>query len=158
MIKFLIIVFVGLSLIPAVPFVYGKYVEWDISSPQFDDSPINKVFDAATPSTGAATAKQGKDINPSVVIIDIRESKLFNREHVRDAVNLPQEKFAKEVRNLVPDEDTSIYIYDDNLDKSAAVAIRYLRNMGYSKSFVMQGGVEAWRKAGYDVVIDKYAP
>lgn len=148
MIKFLIIIFLGLSLIPISPYAYSEYLKWDIKNPADDESTLNMFLDAATPTIATPLAKQAQDINSAVVIIDMRNEEEYEKEHVKQAIFIAQSNLMAEIEKTVPEKDRTIYIYSWN-DKNAAVAVRLLRNMGYEKSFVMEGGLKSWKNAGY---------
>lgn len=158
MIKLLIIIFIGLALIPSLPFVYGSYVKWDVNSSAYDSIFLNKLLDSATPIATPQIAKQAKEINASVGLIDIRNAKFYDRKHIKNAVNIPQDKISSKILEDFPDKNTTIYIYDDNNDDSALVVVRYLRYLGYNNSFAIQEGINGWEKAGYEVITDRFAP
>ena len=148
MIKLLIIIFIGLSLIPLTPFVYSEYVKWDAQNPADDESTLNMFLDAATPKSAAALARQTQEINSTIVIIDMRSEEEYEREHVKNALSIQQFNLMREIEKEVPDKDKAIYVYGVK-ENNAAVAVRLLRNMGYSKAFVLDGGLKAWKNAGY---------
>lgn len=149
MIKFFIVVFIGLAIIPFIPFVYTQYVTWDASNPSDDGSTINSFFDAATPKVPVATAKQGQDINSAVLIIDIRTDDDYMKEHAEKAILVSESELWSNIGKVAPNKDTTIYVYSDD-DKNSAVAVRLLRNLGYAKAFFIEGGLKAWKKAGYE--------
>lgn len=148
MIKFFIVVFIGLAVIPFIPFAYTQYVRWDASNPSDDGSTINTVLDAVTPKVPVATAKQAQDINSQVLIIDIRSDDEYKRERAAKSILVSETELWSQIGKMAPDKDRTIYIYSDT-DKSSAVATRLLRNLGYTKSFYIEGGLKAWKKAGY---------
>lgn len=148
MIKFLIIFFLALSLIPLSPYVYSEYLKWDFKNPADDESTINMFLDAVTPTIATPLVKQAQDINSAVVIIDMRNEEEFEKEHAKNAILIPQSNLLAEIEKSVPQKDIAIYVYSWN-DKNAAVAVRLLRDMGYEKSFVMEGGLKSWKNAGY---------
>lgn len=148
MIKFLIIIFIGLSLIPLTPFAYSEYVKWDAQNPADDESTLNMFLDAATPKSVAALARQTQEINSTIVIIDMRSEEEYEREHAKDAIPIQQMNLMGEIVEKVSDKERAIYVYGTK-ENNAAVAVRLLRNMGYSKSFVLEGGLKAWKNAGY---------
>lgn len=158
MIKFLILFFFGLAIIPFAPYAYNKYTEWDVQTIEYDSSPVNNLLDSWTPGLTAAAAKQAMEINTNTLIIDTRNEDQFNREHIKNSINLPQRSLVQNVLKQIPDKSKTVFLYDDNEDYSAKVAVRYLRSIGYENSQFLQGGLNAWKNSGYETEIDLYAP
>lgn len=148
MIKILIIIFIGLSLIPITPFAYSEYVKWDLGNPGDDESILNMFLDAATPKSGVALARQTQEINSTIAIVDLRSEEDYQREHAKGAISIQQINLNDELDKKIPDKDKGVYVYGLK-QNNAAVVVRFLRNMGYSKAFVLEGGLKAWKNAGY---------
>ena len=88
---------------------------------------------------------------PSLIIVDVRTEKEFRESHVKGAINLcicnPNNLLDKLALN---DE---ILIYCESGIRSSE-ALRILKGEGYNKVYHMFGGIDAWKKAGYDVIED----
>lgn len=91
----------------------------------------------------------------NVVLIDIREPAEFAREHIRGA-------------RLVPLGSIDAHDFDAERDKTAVFTCRSgnrtamnasrLLAKGFREAFVLDGGLDAWKKAGLPVHFDAKAP
>lgn len=87
-----------------------------------------------------------------LVIIDTLPKDLFERRHLPGAKNacVFQVVFRSEVEEMVPDRDREIVLYGSSIASHDSVtAAEKLVRFGYSKVFVLTGGLAAWRQAGY---------
>lgn len=150
--------FFGLALIPFVPYAYNKYTQWDVQTSEYDSSPLNSLFSAATPGLSASAAKQAMELNNNTLVVDIRSQQEFDREHIKNSINLVQNSLVQNAAIMLPDKSTAVFLYDDNNDYSAKVAVRYLKSIGYENSQFLQGGIKAWKNSGYETEVDLYAP
>lgn len=90
-----------------------------------------------------------------VVLIDIREPAEYAREHIRGA-------------RLVPLGAIDAHDFDAELQKTAVFTCRSgnrtamnasrLLAKGFREALVLEGGIEAWKKAGLPVHFDAKAP
>lgn len=78
--------------------------------------------------------------------LDVR--KHARGEQIRGAVRYDQQALLSEERLALPlDRDRQIVVYADDDEGAQRVAAR-LREQGYEKTAVLDGGIEAWKEAG----------
>ncbi len=83
-----------------------------------------------------------------LVILDIREKDAFEAGHAPGAHHLPRGQLELRVdhRAARPDgADRHLLRVRQDLDLAAAT----LRELGYSRAVALDGGMKAWREAGY---------
>jgi phage shock protein E len=81
------------------------------------------------------------------VLIDVRESEDFAREHAAGAVHLSRGVLELKIESLAPDADAPIVCYCGGGSRSA-LAAESLGRMGYTKVSSLAGGFRAWKEAG----------
>lgn len=87
-----------------------------------------------------------------LILIDTLSKELFERRHLPGAQNacVFQVVFPSEVGAIVPDRDREIVLYGfGRVSHDSVTAAEKLVRLGYSKVFVLTGGLAAWREAGY---------
>lgn len=81
------------------------------------------------------------------MLIDVREPFEFKRKRLPNAVNIPStgniDRFAMTI-----DTATTIFLYCTTEYRSSRVATR-LHNLGFSRIFLLQGGITYWKSEGY---------
>ena len=92
-------------------------------------------------------ALEGED---ELAIIDFREEGSFAPAHLLHACNVPLSRLELEIRGLVPRVETRI-VATDNGEGLAERGAARLREFGYTNIVLFANGVEAWRRAGYEV-------
>jgi len=85
----------------------------------------------------------------SAVAIDVRETDEYAYEHIEGTRSLPQSGLDAELDRLPRDSD--LYVTCATGLRSAQ-AVRRLQAGGFAKVHNVEGGVEAWKKAGFPVV------
>lgn len=90
-----------------------------------------------------------------VTLVDIREADEFSREHIDGAVSLPMSKIAAAGVTLEPRGDIVFHCRTgmrtrSNCDQLAAAID--------GQAFVLEGGLDAWKKAELPVHADRKAP
>ncbi|MEM7021542.1 MAG: rhodanese-like domain-containing protein, partial [Pseudomonadota bacterium] len=86
-----------------------------------------------------------------IALLDVREEALFGPEHILLAIHLPLSRLELRAGDLVPRRTTRIVLCDGHGEGSAQQAAAILERFGYSQIAVLEGGVAAWRAAGYSV-------
>ena len=82
-----------------------------------------------------------------LALIDLREELTFSQNHLLWARNVPLSRLELRFARLVPWLATRIVLCDDN-DGLTARAAAILQRSGYSDLSYLDGGIEAWTKAG----------
>jgi rhodanese-related sulfurtransferase len=88
-----------------------------------------------------------------IALLDLRSEALFAADHPLFAAQLSADRIGLEVDARVPRRDTTVVLYDDGqgvLDASAAL----LEGLGYTRVYALQGDLEGWRKAGFELFQD----
>jgi rhodanese-related sulfurtransferase len=104
-----------------------------------------------TSADEAYTLIQNNKSNPDFVILDVRTPSEYASGHIENAVNLDYyaDDFEEELNAL--DKDKAYLIYCRSGNRSAAV-MKIMNNLGFTRVYNMQGGINAWINNGYPVV------
>ena len=81
---------------------------------------------------------------PALTIIDVRSRDAFNDERITGAVPMPMDQLLAEAESAL-EYSRDIYVYGDG---NAAEAASQLRQAGYAKVALLQGGLAAWKAIG----------
>ena len=80
--------------------------------------------------------------------LDVREDEEFAKGHANGACHLGEGIIERDVKTRIPDKAAAIVVYCGGGYRSA-LAADALQQMGYSNVVSMDGGITAWRNAGY---------
>src|SRR6185369_9275216 len=80
--------------------------------------------------------------------IDVREDGEFAVDHAAGARHIGRGVLERDIETLIPDKDDEIVLYCGGGFRSA-LAAESLGKMGYRRLLSMDGGIRAWREAGY---------
>lgn len=83
-----------------------------------------------------------------LVILDIREKDAFTAGHAPGAHHLPRGQLELRVDTELPDPTVRIVTCCE-FGKISTLAAATLRELGYSRAVALDGGMKAWREAGY---------
>jgi rhodanese-related sulfurtransferase len=86
-----------------------------------------------------------------LVILDLRERDDFEKGHVPGAVHLPRGQLELRVNAELPDPTVRILTCCE-FGKISTLAAATLRELGYLRATALDGGLKAWREAGYPSV------
>ena len=95
-----------------------------------------------------ADAKARLDRGEPLYFIDVREDHEFAKDRARGARHLGKGILERDIETVVPDKRASIILYCGGGYRSV-LAADALRQMGYTNVVSMDGGIKAWRDAGY---------
>jgi glyoxylase-like metal-dependent hydrolase (beta-lactamase superfamily II)/rhodanese-related sulfurtransferase len=87
---------------------------------------------------------------PGLLILDVREREAFELAHIPGARLLPRGQLELRVNAELPDPTQRILAYCE-LGQISTFAAATLRNMGYQRAVALDGGMQAWRAAGFPV-------
>lgn len=85
-----------------------------------------------------------------LVILDLRESEAFRAGHIPGAKHLPRGQLELRVNGELPDPTVRILTCCE-FGKISTLAAATLRELGYSRVAALDGGVKAWREAGFEL-------
>jgi rhodanese-related sulfurtransferase len=94
--------------------------------------------------------KDRLDRGESFQLVDVREDNEFAQDRATGARHIGRGVLERDVETLIPDKDAPIVLYCGGGFRSALAADN-LRKMGYRNVVSMDGGIRAWREAGYPV-------
>lgn len=83
-------------------------------------------------------------------LIDVREIDPFSQNHLLFAVPLPLGRLELLVTDLLPRRSVPIIVCEDSGSGLGQRAITRLGQLGYSNVSILDGGIEAWAKAGFE--------
>jgi rhodanese-related sulfurtransferase len=88
-------------------------------------------------------------IVPAAVLIDVREPFEFRRSRIKNAINTPSNS---ELRSFTDSlmKTTHIFLYCSTDYRSKRAAEELIRN-GFLHVYNLDGGIVAWRKAGFPI-------
>jgi rhodanese-related sulfurtransferase len=95
-----------------------------------------------------ADAKGRLDRGEPVHFIDVREDHEYAKDHAKGARHLGKGILERDIETVVPDKQASIILYCGGGYRSV-LAADALQRMGYTNVVSMDGGIRAWRDAGY---------
>ena len=95
-----------------------------------------------------ADAKSRLDRGEPLHFIDVREDHEFAKDHAKGARHLSRGILERDIETVVPDKQASIVLYCGGGYRST-LAADALQRMGYTNVVSMNGGMTAWRDAGY---------
>ena len=96
----------------------------------------------------AADVKARLDRAERFHFIDVREDNEFAVDRAAGARHLGRGVIERDIESLIPDHDAPIVLYCGGGFRSALAADN-LGQMGYRNVWSMDGGMRAWREAGY---------
>jgi glyoxylase-like metal-dependent hydrolase (beta-lactamase superfamily II)/rhodanese-related sulfurtransferase len=85
-----------------------------------------------------------------IVLLDVRDAEAFRAGHLRGARHIPRGELELRADRELPDPTARIVTYCQ-FGKVSTLAAHTLRTMGYLRTLALDGGVEAWKKAGYEL-------
>jgi rhodanese-related sulfurtransferase len=110
-----------------------------------------KLVDAArarVKECSIAEAKRRLDRGEVVHFIDVREDHEFAKDHAKGARHVGKGIIERDIETLVADKQAPLLLYCGGGYRSA-LAADALTQMGYTNVTSMDGGIKAWREAGY---------
>lgn len=110
-----------------------------------------KLVDEARARIKECTVAQAKarlDVGDVRHFIDVREDREFAKDHAKGARHLGKGIIERDVETLIPNKEEAILLYCGGGYRSV-LAAEALQRMGYTNVVSMDGGIKAWREAGY---------
>lgn len=80
--------------------------------------------------------------------VDVREDHEYAKDHARGAQHLGKGIIERDIETAIPDKEAEIILYCGGGFRSV-LAADALQQMGYRNVLSMNGGIKAWREAGY---------
>lgn len=92
-------------------------------------------------------------LRQEIALLDVRHEAAFATGHPLFAANMAAERIEFEAAIRLPRRDVPIVLYD-NGDGLVAQASAKLASLGYTNVRALEGGLGAWREAGYEIFQD----
>ena len=92
--------------------------------------------------------KRRYDRKESFHLVDVREDHEYEKNHAAGAVHLGKGIIERDIEARIPDKKAQIILYCGGGFRSV-LAAEALQKMGYRNVVSMDGGIKAWRDAGY---------
>ncbi|WFU41660.1 rhodanese-like domain-containing protein [Bradyrhizobium sp. CB82] len=92
-------------------------------------------------------------LREEIALLDLRHEAAFATGHPLFAANMAEARIAIEAETRLPRKDAGIVLYDDG-EGLVGLGAERLRALGYSNIRALDGGLKAWRAAGYEVFED----
>jgi rhodanese-related sulfurtransferase len=105
------------------------------------------------PSVTPAQIRNMLLLREEIALLDLRNEAAFATGHPLFAANMAAGRIAMEAEARLPRKDVPIVLYDAG-EGLVAEAAGHLRSLGYSDIRALEGGLEGWRKAGFEIFID----
>jgi len=84
----------------------------------------------------------------TLIVLDVRERDAYENGHLPRARLLPRGQLELRVNDDLPDPTQPILAYCE-FGRISTLATATLRELGYSRAVALDGGIKAWRDAGY---------
>lgn len=85
---------------------------------------------------------------PDLVVLDVRERDLFAAGHIPGARHLPRGQLELRVNEELPDPTARILTVCE-FGRISTLAAGTLHELGFQRAVALDGGMKAWREAGY---------
>src|SRR6202044_3762917 len=85
-----------------------------------------------------------------LIVLDVRERDAFEEGHIPGARLLPRGQLELRVNEELTDPTKRILVYCE-FGRISTLATATLRQMGFQGAVPLDGGMKAWREAGYPV-------
>ncbi len=110
-----------------------------------------KIVDDARSRVRETTVNEIKarlDRKDNFVLVDVREDREFDADHIAGAVHLGKGVIERDIEAKYPALDTPLVLYCGGGFRSALAADN-LQKMGYTNVISMDGGIREWREKAY---------
>lgn len=88
-----------------------------------------------------------------IALVDLRDEAAFAAGHPLFAAQIPLTRILFEAEWRIPRKDTTVVVYDDG-EGFVPLAIEELRGLGFTDVHALDGGLQGWRDAGYELFED----
>ena len=92
-------------------------------------------------------------LREEIALLDIRHEAAFATGHPLFAANMAADRIALEAEARLPRKDVPIVVYDAG-EGLVSTAADHFKALGYSNVRQLDGGLKAWRDAGYELFRD----
>lgn len=105
------------------------------------------------PTVTPADIRRALLLREEIALLDLRYEAAFATGHPLFAANMAVDRIAIEAETRLPRKDVPIVLYD-GVDGLVGPGAERLAALGYTNISALDGGLKAWRAAGYEVFED----
>ncbi|SFO51551.1 3-mercaptopyruvate sulfurtransferase SseA, contains two rhodanese domains [Bradyrhizobium sp. Ghvi] len=105
------------------------------------------------PSETPADVRRALLLREEIALLDLRHEAAFATGHPLFAANMAVDRIAIEAEVRLPRKGVPVVLYDDG-EGLVATGVERLAGLGYRDVRSLDGGIKAWRAAGYEVFAD----
>jgi rhodanese-related sulfurtransferase len=92
-----------------------------------------------------------------IALLDVREEGPHATGHPLFAANMPLGRIELEAYMRLPRKDVQVVAFDNGEELAEKAAAKF-RNLGYSNVSLLEGNLQGWKDAGYEIFTDVNAP
>jgi len=100
---------------------------------------------SAVTSVDATTVNEWLQQN-KIILVDVRETSEYDKEHIPGSMLLPMSRFDPEIFPIFPGKTVVLHCAVGKRSESAG---KMLLSYGHQDAVHMEGGIEAWKSSGY---------
>lgn len=142
MIRKITIWIIALSFVACATQNYGSSVK---TSDQ-----LVKEAKASIREVSVDDVKKMIDNKEKIIILDVRDKEEFETGYIPGAINLSRGMLEFKISTMIPDKNARIIVYC-GIDLRGPLATRTLNEFGYKNAVNINGGLKAWKAAGYPI-------
>jgi len=105
------------------------------------------------PSVTPSQVRRALLLRDEIALLDLRHEAAFATGHPLFAANMAAERIALEAEMRLPRKDVPVVVYDAG-EGLVAAAIDRLGALGYTDVRALDGGLQAWNNAGFEIFRD----
>ena len=105
------------------------------------------------PSVSPSQVRTASLLREEIALLDVRHEATFATGHPLFAANMAAGRIALEAEARLPRKDVAIVLYD-NGEGLVPVAAEQLEALGYGNVRQLDGGLQGWKSAGYELFED----
>jgi rhodanese-related sulfurtransferase len=105
------------------------------------------------PSVAPSQIRTALLLRDEIALLDVRHEAVFATGHPLFAANMAADRITLEAEVRLPRKDVPIVLYDDG-DGLVGVAADRLKALGYSNVRQLDGGLQGWKQAGFELFQD----
>jgi rhodanese-related sulfurtransferase len=105
------------------------------------------------PTVTSSQVRRALLLRDEIALLDVRHEAVFATGHPLFAANMAADRVALEAGMRLPRKDAPIVVYDAG-EGLVAQAADHLTALGYTNVRQLDGGLQAWRAAGYELFQD----
>jgi rhodanese-related sulfurtransferase len=123
------------------------------STPSYSSRHSHPKLPSMTASVSPSQVRRALLLRDEIALLDLRHEAAFATGHPLFAANMAAERIALEAGTRLPRKDVPIVVYDAGEGLIPLAADR-LKALGYTDVRRLDGGLQGWQQAGYELFQD----